>query len=645
MPVSPTAITIDSNPQGLQVELDGSYAGKTATTQTPGYTNNLHKITVFNQAGGQDYEVCYAQDANASKTIYYNRAADTSAKVTSVQSVAAAPQAMRRIAPRRSIANAAPGLIEVQYRVSALRSAPESIEAAAGVRMGRAIGPAVSGLLTRVVRVDAVSRDRVLAQLRARSDVESAEAAQYRYLKTSTPVPAPNDPHFSLTEQWDMYQIQMLNAWGYPAHFGSSTIPVAVIDTGLDTRTANTAVQADLVSKLTFAESVINGVVTPGNAAVQDNDGHGTNVAGIAVAAANNNVGFVGVAPAVSLQAYRIFSGSTTTTTDEAQAIYDAVAHGAKVINLSLGSCPGDGPDAAEKTAIEFALGRGVFIAAAAGNERGDPSLCSATASPPPVQSLDFPAAYPGVMAVGASAIKSDNGTNASSGVEYVASYSNTGPGLGIVAPGGDPSGTSDSDLLHWISNLYSTTGNPPCTTPSNCYVLIAGTSQATPHVSGAAALLLSANSSLTPPQLIQILEGSADDISDPNEGHGRLNVYRAMAVVTGDSNPPAYTPATQQLIAFAYTNSGAVNAAPQIVNVTFPGGIYVNSDGTFRMADIPTSATSYKIGVWYDANGDGKVDAGDRFGAGGSCSASSPCTSASNIVVTQVSGASFTLP
>jgi subtilisin family serine protease len=646
MPVSPATVNVDSNPQGLQVEIDGSYAGKTRTSQTLQYSENLHKITIFNQAGGEDYQVCYAQDANAGTTVYYNRDADTSAKVTSLQSVAISPKSAVRRSPRQTAtAHAVPDLIEVQYRRAALRAQgmdPGSIEAAAGARMGRTISPESTGTLTRVVRVAQADRDRVLNALRARAGVVSAEPAQFRHLKTTNPVPAPNDPHFSATEQWDMEQVGLLNAWAYTAHFGAPSIKVAVIDTGLDTQSSNTMVQADLVSKLTFAESVINGVVTPGNAAVQDDDGHGTNVAGIAVATANNHSGFAGVAPAVSLEAIRIFSGSLSTTADEAQAIYDAVSHGANVINLSLGSCPGDGPDAAEKTAVDYAIAHGVFIAAAAGNERSDPSQCQSSI---PVESLDFPAAYPGVMAVGASAIKSDNGTNASSGVEYVASYSNSGPNLGVVAPGGDPSSTQDPDLLHWISNLYSTTGSPPCSTPSNCYVLIAGTSQATPHVSGAAALLLSANSSLTPAQLIQILDGTADDLNDPNQGHGRLNVYRAMAAVTGDSAPPNYKPSNEQLVAFAYTNSGATNAAPQIVNVTFTGGIFVNADGSFRMADIPTTATAYKIGVWYDANGDGVVDAGDRFGASGACSASAPCASAGSITVAPVTGSAFALP
>ena len=655
--ISPAPFTIDSSPQGLAVTVDGASAGNTPVSESPAFSNSLHVITIANGAGGSDYSVSCAQDANASTTVFYNRAADTAGAVTSLSRLSSshaaqanitAQNAVRRM-PKAYAHHTAPDLVEVQYRASAIAAEHRSvaeIEHAAGAIVGRTISPAGAPVTARVLRVDGAKRNTVIAALRKRSDVLSAEPAQQRYLKTTTPITPPNDPHFSQTQQWDMYQIGMLNAWAYTPGFGASSVQLAVIDSGLDTQSANTMAQADLVSKVTHAESVINGVITQGNAAVQDEDGHGTNVAGIALATANNNAGFAGVAGGASLQVYRIFQEvggqPTTTTADEAQAIYDAISNGTKVINLSLGSCPGDGPDAVEKTAIDFAITSGVFVAAAAGNERSDP-LCAGNTEMS--QSLDFPAAYDGVMAVGASAIKNDDGTSPSSGTEYVASYSNSGPGLGVVAPGGDPSSTSDPDLLHWISNHYSTTGNPPCSTPSNCFALIAGTSQATPHVAGAAALLLSANSALTPAQLYQVINSTADDLHDPNQGHGRLNVYRAMALVTGDPSPPSYTPGKTQLIAFAYTNSGAIDATPAIADVTFRGGIPVNDDGTFRIADIPGSVTNYKIGVWYDANADAKVDAGDRFGASGPCVPTAACTSAGSISVTPVTGAGFALP
>ena len=132
----------------------------------------------------------------------------------------------------------------------------------------------------------------------------------------------------------------------------------------------------------------------------------------------------------------------------------------------------------------------------------------------------------------------------------------------GIVAPGGDPSRRGSSpnattiDYLHWIENIWTSTpymsspsdqsfaGNCAASTEygeqGNCRTLIAGTSMATPHVAGAAALILSVNPLYQPPALMKaLLCDYADDIGDPHEGCGRLNVYRAMAKALTDPSPP----------------------------------------------------------------------------------------------------------
>lgn len=639
--ITPAVLTVDSNPRGLKVEVNGAYTGSTPQSTTPPYSDSMNQITVLNQNGGTDYQACYSQAGNANLTVFYNRSVDTFGKITTIQDAArsassafAASSALRRSysAAQTTGSDYSGSAIEVRYRRGQTHM----------LRAGTDIAPADAPFAIRVVHAkEGESIGAAIETLKAQSGVVSAEPVQLRYLKTRPPIATPNDPHFSATEQWDMYQIQALSGWAYT--LGAPTIKIAVVDTGLDTAVANTMVQADLIPKLDVTESVITGgancsgtqVVTPGQAAVQDADGHGTNVAGIAAATGNNAAGFAGMAWNVKLQVYRIFTPSgNACTSDEAKAIMDAVANGARVINLSLGSSQAGGPDQAERDAINYATSHNVLVVAAAGNERSQG-----------VQNVDFPGAYPGVLAVGATSLNDGNTGNPSGAKEYVASYSNAGPNLGIVAPGGDPNGAADSDVLHWISNLYSTTGAPPCTNPANCYVLIAGTSQATPHVAGAAALLLSANPNLTPAQLIKVLEGTADDIGDKNQGFGRLNIYRALAAVTGDASPPVYKPASGQFVAFAYTNSGAVNAAPAIADMTFPGGILVNPDGSFRIADIPTGVASFKIGVWYDANGNGVVDAGDRFAASGLCSQTGPCSGAANLSVTAVTSASFALP
>jgi hypothetical protein len=252
------------------------------------------------------------------------------------------------------------------------------------------------------------------------------------------------------------------------------------------------------------------------------------------------------------------------------------------------------------------------------------------------------------VIAVGASQINDNNSGNYPTATESVASYSQSGNGLGLVAPGGaagpdQVDGSPDPDLLHWIWGYYSTVANQPCTygrgslpkTPENCTALFNGTSQATPQVSAAAALLYSAaggHRTLKPAQVAQLLESTADDINDPNQGHGRLNVYRAVAALVQDpgatySGPTPRAHSAGQTIAFAYANSGSNR--PTILDYDYPIGVPVDpTTGQFRIADVrPQDASSFKVAVWYDANGDGVIDAGDAIGVSPtSCLTSAPC-------------------
>lgn len=650
--VPTTTYTLTSYPTGAAIANNGSSLGAAPQTFTPTYSNTANFITFT--SGSSTYTMCLTQSGFPSRTVLYNASGDTSGSITSVSTSSAARTTLAltqasnfgasvtthqlRHAPT---SDTDPHELLVKYKSSALQAANRSmlsVEKSVGILSARTLGPQSGSTISRVVRVPQnVSAAALTHTLSKDSSVDSVSAVHYRSTLSLSPL-TPNDPEFTADDahQWDLYQIQAPSAW--VINNGSPSIAIAVIDTGYDPS------NADLNGKVSYAESIINGVTTSGDAAAQDTDGHGTNVSGIAAADTNNAVSVAGTGYNVSLQEYRIFlnptesgyaSSSGASSTDEAQAIYDAVANGAKIISLSIGGVASGGIDQAEYDAVEYAISKGLTVVSASGNER----LSG-------VNSVDFPAAYPGVIAVGASALNDSAAPNVrSSATEYVAPYSNSGPGLSLVAPGGDPTNTSDKDFLHWILNLDTTkpASGTPCSMLTNCLALFAGTSQATPHVSGAAALLYSVNPNLTPDQVRTILMNNADNINDSRQGAGRLNVYRALASISSGVAAPV-VPNYGNFVAFGYTNSGGTK--PTMIDATFSTGVPVNSDGTFRLPDLSPSAGTYKLAVWSDVNGDGIVDAGDYFGAGSaSCQSTAPCTSAATGITVHPVASGFTLP
>jgi subtilisin family serine protease len=641
--VTASTYTVGSNPAGLAITLDGAAAGTTPATISPAYAATAHTITIAPGGAAAAFVVNVAQTANGSHTIFYNAQADTQGKIASVSptSVRRRLDLMPRVLPQR-LASSVAGRelysarrLTVTYDATAL--APQDTFAAVERRHG--VSSAVTAsqsdrAVVRVVTVGAARRlDEVATGLAVERGVRSVDRVRLRYPLASV---FPNDKHFNVSEQWDLYEIAAPAGWGYG--LGKPAIAIAVIDTGYD------PLQPDVAPMVTFAEKVRSGFIDSSAGAATDTNGHGTTVSGIASALTNNAAGWAGVAFGATLQEYKVYPDGLDTfadSADVAEAIREAVAHNAKVILLALGGSAAAGPDALERDAVAFALSSGVTVVAASGDERATGAT-----------TINFPAGYDGVIAVGASAV---NDTafpgDALASPEYVASYSNAGPGLTLVAPGGDASSVADTDQVHWIENAYTTQpfpGVPACpagTAPADCGARFTGTSMAAAHVAGAAALLLSQNAALTPAQLSTLLASTADDIADANQGAGRLNLRRAMAAVTGNPAVPQYLPAFRQFVAFAYTNLAMNATVPVIADLTYPRGVPVNADGTFRIADLPQPHGAYRIAVWYDTNGDGIIDAGDYFAVTAApCPATGACVGAAALAVHPVA-AGFVLP
>ncbi len=427
--VNPSKYTFGSSPSGLTVYVNQAPVGTTSYSYVPTTANQPYQGVIKSQSG--QYGVCYSQLSNGSHTIYYNTQADTSGAIGTVTAAAfkRAPQHLHVALGRRMpIVHGNQQLfdtrqIQVLFTADAIGSnaaAAAAIERREGAPSGYSIGAIRNGQMDRIVALPAGVTPQAFAQrMRRHHEVAFAGPLPLRFTQSTTPF-FPNDQFYDEIDQWDLFgsgsaglatapnAMAAPYAWGYT--HGSSSINLAIIDTGVD------LTSPDISSKVTYQVAWVSGespYPNRSNGAAQDRDGHGSNVSGIAAADTNNAYGVAGTGFNSSLQEYRIFpvpqptcytscSGYGASTADEANAIYDAIAHHARVINLSLGSCQGNnGPDPTEYNAVETAIGKGVTVVAAAGNERsGGGSGDCGTAN-----TIDFPGGYPGVIAVGATSL------------------------------------------------------------------------------------------------------------------------------------------------------------------------------------------------------------------------------------------------
>jgi subtilisin family serine protease len=236
--------------------------------------------------------------------------------------------------------------------------------------------------------------------------------------------------------------------------------------------------------------------VLPGASGPEDDHGHGTHVAGIIAAVGHNNMGIAGVAPHCKIMPVKVLNHEGKGDTGDIVAgLLWAVNNGAKIVNMSLG---GTGGSRALMDAIAYAQSKDVVVVAAMGNDGAN--------------AQEYPAGYPGVIAVGA--------TDSS---DEAASFSNFGSWISVAAPGEDILSTLPTHSVY----VTETEGK------ETSYDSMDGTSMASPFVAGLAALIRSQYPTMSAPLVKSRIEKSADDLGDPgfddHFGHGRINAARAI--------------------------------------------------------------------------------------------------------------------
>ncbi len=367
----------------------------------------------------------------------------------------------------------------------------------------------------------------------------------------------PNDTYYSY--QWHFPKI------GLPAAWDSSTgsaVTVAVIDTGVAYEDCAPAVCGDDYFEAPDFEGVT--FVAPydfvtDDAHANDENGHGTHVASTIAEATDNTSGAAGIAFDASIMPVRVLDANGEGyVSDVIDGILWAADSGADVINLSLGS---PDPTPAEEAAVDYAVAQGALVVAAAGNSSSSTLYC--------------PACYPNAIAVGATRFD-----------DSLAYYSNYGTGTGghtldLVAPGGDifvdqnADGYSDGVLQQTFVHFCDPFAPVNYSLFALCFAQ--GTSMASPHVAGVAALVRAANPALTPQDVRDILTGSAFDLGPPGYdlqyGHGRLDA--AAAVAAALASPPTPTPTATP----TDTPTAALTPTPTATPTAEPG-IDSDSDG-----------------------------------------------------------------
>jgi subtilisin family serine protease len=370
-----------------------------------------------------------------------------------------------------------------------------------------------------------------LERVRGLSGVAEVRIEQTLSVDAGLP-PITNDPYASYA--WGVSKIGANQVWGTSTGSG---VKVAVLDCGI--HGAHPDLAGQVVLEKNFSAS----------ATADDRCNHGTHVAGAIAALTNNGLGVPSVAPGVRLMNGKVLDDAGHGfSSDIENGIRWAADNGARVINLSLGAdlpCP-----ASSQVAVSYARAKGVVIVAAAGNS----SLSRAAT----------PANCTGVVAVGA-VDQSDARP----------SWSNAGTGVALAAPGVSIGSPINPDI-----------------NGGALYGLGTGTSIASPHVAGVAALLWASSYGTSADAVVSRLESSAEHIAGTGTlwTYGRVSALKALGAPATPTATPTQVPAT--------ATPTAVPAAATAVSAPAPSGVIElpTPKPTSTLSQVPPTATATRV-------------------------------------------------